>query len=447
MKINWKGLLTTTQLIALTFAVVILIGAVLLQLPVSSANGESTPFLNALLTATSATCVTGLIAYDTATHWSLFGKLVILVLIQIGGLGFMTIISLFAIFLKKKLGLFERRLFMQSAGAMQMAGVTALMLRILYGTLIFEGVGAILLAIRFCPQMGIGKGIFYAVFHSVSAFCNAGFDLMGVYEPFSSFVGYADDVLVNLVLMLLIIIGGLGFLVWQDIFEKKTKLRDYELHTKIVLATTAILLLVPTVLFFLLEADASGAGCTGGQRLLRAAFHSVTVRTAGFNTVDLSALSDSSYLLTLVLMLIGGSPGSTAGGLKTTTFAVLILAVIACARHNEHITVFRRRLSEEALRQACAIFVVYVGAALIGAMLICAVDGVSLRKVLFETVSAIGTVGLSMSLTPTLGSVSRLVVIVLMFAGRVGGMSLMLAFAEKRKKAPIERPSEKILIG
>lgn len=439
--------LTYTQIIVLSFLIMILAGAFLLCLPISSASGEFTPPLNALFTATSATCVTGLIVYDTCTYWSIFGKIVILGLIQIGGLGFMVFISMFSIFLKKRIGVYERRLLMQAQGNLRLSGVVVLLKRILKGTFICEGIGALILAIRFCPEMGFIKGVGNAIFHSVSAFCNAGFDLMGKYEKFSSLTHFSEDPLVLITLMALIVVGGIGFLVWADIIDFKTKIKKYSLHSKIVLSTSAILILVPFVLFFIFEYNGVLKDFNFVNKILNAAFLSIAPRTAGFNSVDLSALSDSSIVITDLLMLIGGSPGSTAGGLKTTTFAVLILSMIAAARHNTHPQIFKRRLPDDALKQATAIFTIYIMASLTAIILICALEQSDITTVTFEVISAVGTVGSTLGITPTLCGISKVIIMLLMFGGRVGGLSLMLSLAEKRENVPIDRPSEKILIG
>lgn len=445
--VSFKRKLTYTQIIALGFFCVVLLGGLLLCLPISSRAGQWTPFPNALFTSTSATCVTGLIVYDTCTHWSLFGQLVIITLIQIGGLGFMSVIAMFSVLLRRPISLSERRLLQQSAGSLKVGGMVQLIKRVAAGTAICEGAGAVLLAVRFCPEMGFWRGVYKAAFISVSAFCNAGFDVMGDKGPFSSLTGYAGDVLVNLTVMLLIIIGGIGFMAWEDIVVHKLKFRRYKLHTKIVLVSTAALLLSGTVLFFIFEYSHSLSGMSLGKKILCAAFQSVSPRTAGFNTVDLSSLSESGSLLTMILMLIGGSPGSTAGGVKTTTVVVLIMGVIAAARHCPSITVGKRRLDNEIAKQASAIVTIYLAAVLLFTMIICALEPVTLRQALFETSSAAGTAGLTMGITPSLGIVSKILLMLLMFGGRVGGLSLALVLAERRTNVPVDRPVEKILIG
>lgn len=441
--------LSNAQFITLGFFSIILFGGILLSLPIAARSGEATPFVDAMFTSTSATCVTGLIVYDTWSHWTLFGQVVILSLIQIGGLGFMTILSLLSVFMKRKIGLHERRILMQTVGTMRVGGIIRLIKRIAVGTLIFEGTGALLLAIRFCPQMGFARGIWYAVFHSVSAFCNAGFDLMGYREPFSSLTDFNNDPLVNLTISSLIVSGGLGFLVWEDLVTQVRHRHHLQLHTKIVLTTTGILLFAGTAAFFLLEKDHSMTGMNIGERILASWFQAVTPRTAGFNTVDLTELSQGGDLLTVVLMFIGGSPGSTAGGIKTTTLAVLILSTVASAHRRNGCTVYKRRLTDDLPQQASAIISIYLIAVIVGTILLTAFDPVTLTEALFEVTSAAGTVGLSKGITSTLGAASKILLMFLMFGGRVGGLTLVLVFWEGRPhvKPPLKRPKEPIMIG
>ncbi len=439
--------LTYTKVITIGFALLILLGAFLLMLPISSKTGEWTPFTNALFTSTSATCVTGLIVYDTFSHWSLFGQLTIITLIQIGGLGFMTIITMFSFLLKRRIGLRERRLLMESSGSLELKGVIRMIRKILYGTFLTEAVGAILLSIRFIPKMGLLRGIYNAVFHSVSAFCNAGFDLMGRYEPFSSLTLFYDDILVNFTICTLIIVGGVGFIVWNDIFTLRQKLSKYSLHSKIVLVITGALLAVGTVLFYLFERQGVLADMPEYKRWIVSFFQSVTPRTAGFNTADLSAISHSTVVIFCILMFIGGSPGSTAGGVKTTTFAVLILSAVTSARRSSSITVFKKRLEEKTARQASAVVVTYVLVLAAAIMIMCAAEPFSMSSIVFEAISAMGTVGVTMGITPELSAVSKYIIILLMYAGRIGGLTLMLTLAEKRKQVAVKRPAEQVLIG
>lgn len=439
--------LTYTKVITIGFALLILIGAFLLMLPIASKSGDWTPFTNALFTSTSATCVTGLIVYDTFSHWSVFGQFTILTLIQIGGLGFMTIITMFSFLLKRRIGLRERRLLMESSGSTELKGVLRMVKKILYGTFITEAAGALLLSIRFIPKMGVLKGVYNAVFHSVSAFCNAGFDLMGRFEPYSSLTHFSGDVVVNLTICALIIVGGVGFIVWNDIFTLRAKVRKYSLHSKIVLVTTAALLLSGTLLFYLFEHGGVLAEMPEYKKWLVSFFQAVTPRTAGFNTTDLSRMSHSSVVMFCVLMFIGGSPGSTAGGVKTTTFAVLVLSAVTSARLSSSITVFKKRLEEKTARQACAVVVVYMFALVAAIMIMCVAEPFSLKYIVFEAVSAMGTVGVTMGITPSLTILSKYIIIFLMYAGRIGGLTLMLTLAEKRKQVAVKRPVEQILIG
>lgn len=439
--------LTYTQIIVLSFVLVVLIGGTLLCLPISSADGNPTPPLNAFFTATSASCVTGLIIYDTFTHWSFFGKVVIISLIQVGGLGFMSFISMFSVFLKKRISVYERRLLMQAEGNMRLSGVISLLKRIVYGTFMFEGIGAVILATRFIPKMGLKQGILNAIFHAISAFCNAGFDLMGKYEQYSSVTHFADDPVVLITLMALITIGGIGFLIWTDVLKFKTKFKKYSLHSKIVLSTSAILIVIPTLLFLLFENNGVLKDMSIFDKIVNAAFLAISPRTAGFNSVNLTEISQSGEIITDILMLIGGSPGSTAGGLKTTTFAVLILSMIAASRHDTHPQIFKRRLPDDILKQATAIFTIYVTASLVAITVICALENSDIPSVAFEVISAIGTVGSTKGLTPTLCGISKIIIMILMFGGRVGGLSFALFLAEKKENIPIDRPPENILVG
>lgn len=438
--------LSPARLIALSFFLVILIGAGLLMLPIASKGAPAAP-LDALFTATSATCVTGLIVRDTFTGWTTFGQIVIITLIQIGGLGFMTVITLVSFAVGKRLSLYDRKVLMQSAGNTTLNGVGGLIRRIVPFTFVFELTGAALLATRFVPAFGWGRGLYASVFHAISAFCNAGFDLMGMREPYSSLTSFATDPVVNLTVCLLIVIGGLGFLVWRDVLRCRFRFSRFQLHTKLVLVTSGILILAGWALFLLFERNASMASLTWPQRVLASLFQSVSPRTAGFNTVDLSALSESGNLLTDVLMLIGGSPGSTAGGIKTTTVAVLFLSAVASAKGRMRVNAFRFSVDRETLRQASSVVMIYLSLALLSVLTLCAIEPFSMKEILFEVCSAVGTVGLSMGITPQLGAVSRVILILLMYAGRLGGLTFVLLFSQRRSDPPLERPAGKILIG
>lgn len=447
MKAKKRAYISYPRLLAGGFGLIILIGTVLLCLPVASKAGQWSDPLNCLLTATSATCVTGLIAYDTFTHWSLFGQLVIITLIQIGGLGFMTFISMFALFLKKRISLRERLLLMQSSGSMELEGVNHLIRRIVSGTMFFELIGAAILSIRFVPQYGWANGIYNAVFHAVSAFCNAGFDLMGKVSPFSSLSSYYNDPLVLITLMALIVIGGIGFLVWSDIRQYKFKFKYYSLHSKLVLSATAVLLVGGSVFFFFSEKNASMAGMEVGERILSALFQSVTLRTAGFNTIDQSALSPAGSILSMILMLIGGSPASTAGGVKTVTLAVVLISALAVMRNRREVEVFKKQLPWAVIRQAFAVLIIYIIVTFAAVILLCLTETAGMRELFYEVTSAIGTVGITMGITTSLSRVGKLIITLLMFFGRIGGLSMAMAFSEDRPQPPLQRPEENVLIG
>lgn len=446
-KIQYK--LTYVRIIALGYLLVIIAGTGLLMLPVATRPGNETDFLTALFTATSATCVTGLVVVDTYTHWSGFGHTIILLMIQVGGLGFMTMGVLFAMFLKKRITLRTRGLLQESMNGMQMGGIIRLVRMVLRGTFIIELTGAVLLAIRFIPVFGWGKGILYGIFHSISAFCNAGFDLMGEYSgQYSSFVEFHGDILVNVVIMALIVIGGIGFFVWKDIRENKHHMKKYRLHTKMALFMTAILLVGGTVLFYLFENNNLLAGMNAKDKILAAAFSSVTARTAGFNTIDTGGLTHASKLLTMVLMFLGGSPGSTAGGIKTVTTLVLIAYVWSNLRASKGVNVFNRRLDDDVIRKASNVVVISLLMAVSASILICYLQpDLVVEDILFEVYSAIGTVGMSTGVTRDLNLASRIIIILLMYCGRIGSMSFALSFTERKKVAPVQLPTEKIMIG
>ena len=436
-----------TQFIAYGFFCIIITGTLLLMLPFASRDGQSEPFLNCLFTATSASCVTGLVVADTWSQWSLFGQLVILTMIQIGGLGFITVGVFISIVLRRKIGLKERGLMMESVNTLQIGGVVRLAKKIIIGTCIFEGTGAVLLAIRFIPQFGFLRGLFYGIFHSISAFCNAGFDLMGGQTPYSSFVAYYDDWLVNLVIMSLIIIGGIGFIVWDDLSRNKLHFRKYMLQTKIVLVTTAILVFGGGLLFYLLERNHLLVGMNTSGKILTSLFSSVTARTAGFNTTDTAALTDGSKLLTIILMFIGGSPGSTAGGIKTTTLVVLLLCVHSNIKQTYGINIFGRRLENDAVKRAGTILTINLLLAVTASLAIMAIQPLGFSDILFETFSAIGTVGMTTGITRALHPVSRCIIILLMYCGRIGSLSFALAFVQSKRKPHVQQPAEAINIG
>ena len=433
------------QMLALGYLIVILTGSVLLILPFATVTGEHTNYIGALFTATSATCVTGLSPYATGTHWTLYGQIVILLLIQLGGLGFMTFVSSLIMLFGKGMGIGQRRALMTSAGSERLSGLKGLVRNILLGAIIFESLGAVLLAVQFVPDFGWSRGIYYSVFHSVSAFCNAGFDLLGS----TSLIEYRTNPLVCLTICMLIIMGGLGFCVWGDILHARFRFKKYELNTKVILVTSAILLVVPTFMYLGFEwNNSSYEGLNFWEKLLLSFFNSTSPRTAGFYTTDPTTLSDSGYLLTIVLMFIGGSSGSTAGGLKVGTFAVIIMGMVGVFRGGRDINIGKKRLESSLVSQALAIFAACLMFVITATLTICAIEQQhEFQAVLYECVSAMGTVGLSMSLTPHLTVVSKIILIIMMYAGRVGILTLALALAKKRKNPDIRYPVDKLLIG
>ncbi len=439
--------LTQTQFIAYGFIGVILTGTLLLMLPVSSKSGTVSPFLNCLFTATSASCVTGLIVYDTWTHWSVFGQLVIITLIQIGGLGFITIGVFLSMVLRRKIGLKERGLMQESVNTLQIGGMVRLAKKIIIGTVLFEGTGALILALRFIPEHGIIKGTYYGIFHAISAFCNAGFDLMGWQGEYSSLVNFYDDWVVNLVIMSLIVIGGIGFVVWDDVSRKGLKVHKYMLHTKIVLLTTFVLVFGSAWLFYRFEQNNLLVGMNTSGKILTSLFSSVTARTAGFNTTDTASLTDASKLLTVILMFIGGSPGSTAGGVKTTTIIVMYLYLWSTIQRTYGANAFGRRLEDDAIKRASTIFIINLTLALAASVYIMASQQLPMSDVLFETFSAIGTVGMTTGITRALTPMSRLTIIFLMYCGRVGSLSFALSFTQHKRVAHVQQPVERITIG
>ena len=437
--------ITPGQMIIISFISLILIGTCFLMLPISTNTNQSTPFLDALFTATSASCVTGLVVQDTASYWSLFGQLVILILIQIGGLGVITMAILLFVLKKRKIGFKQRYFMQQSISAPQLGGIIRNTKWILKAVLLVELCGTFLLALRFIPQFGFLKGLWFSLFHSISAFCNAGFDLMGQKHPFSSLTSYANDSLVSNVISVLIVIGGLGFFVWQDILKNKLHFHKYSLHSKIVLSTTLILLVGGTLFFFF--NDFSHWNIPLSEQLDASIFQSVSPRTAGFNTVDLTRLTESGILFMTLLMLIGGSPGSTAGGFKTTTLAVLILSIRAVFNHKQNPQCFGRRISNDTLNSAAALFMLYIVLLFTGTFLIASIDHVPILTSLFENASAIGTVGLTLGITPGLSNFSHCILIFLMFFGRVGGLTLLLAISKHQIASNANLPQENITIG
>ena len=431
------------RVIIFGFFLVILVGSLLLMLPVSSQQGVVTPFLDALFTSTSAVCVTGLVIHDTATYWSQFGQVIIILLIQIGGLGVVTVAGAFAILSGRKIGLMQRSTMQEAIAAPNVGGIVRLTGFILRTAFAVELLGAALLYLVFSREFGLLQGAWYALFHSISAFCNAGFDLMGVKAPFSSLVDYAGQPVVSLVISLLIVVGGIGFLTWEDIRTNRWHVHKYRMQSKVILTVTGMLILLPTVYFFFFEF----AGKPLGERVLLSVFQAITPRTAGFNTADLTAMSETGQSMITMLMLIGGSPGSTAGGMKTTTLAVLLAGAIAVFRRRENPHFFNRRVSQETVVQASTILMMYLTLFLTGGLIISRMEGLPILTCLFETASAIGTVGLSLGITPQLSWVSHLILIALMFFGRVGGLTLIFAALSRTQGNVVRLPQERITIG
>ena len=434
---------TTFQVISAGFLFFILLGTLLLTLPFSSVQEGSVPFADCLFTATSAVCVTGLVVRDTATTWTPFGQGVILVMIQIGGLGVVTAAVMLAWLAGRKIGLMQRSTMQEAIAAPQVGGIVKLTRFIVFTTLAIELVGAALLLPSFLGEFEFPAALWYAVFHSISAFCNAGFDLMGVREPFCSMTGFAQHFGMNLALILLITVGGIGFLVWNDVKEHRFHFKQYRLQSRIVLITSLILVLIPFLWFMAVEMRQLSVT----ERILPALFQSVTLRTAGFNTADLAQFSGGGQAIMIFWMLIGGSPGSTAGGMKTTTVAVLLLTARAVFRRKEQVECLGRRIGDDAVRHAVAIVVMYFVLFFVSGVVISGVEGIPLLTCLFETASAIGTVGVTLGITSGLGLISRTILIVLMFLGRVGGLTLIYAAQPSRPGTQGALPLEKITVG
>ena len=457
-------------IVVASFVIVIFAGAGLLCIPAAVRSGEP-DFLIALFSATSATCVTGHTVIDPYTYFTGFGQAVMLILIQIGGLGFITIISLFMLYMKKDVTLSDRKLAMQSAGGLKMNGLKELLKYIFIGTFSLEFIGAVLLCVSFIPEYGWGLGIWQAVFTSVSSFCNAGFSLTGANGGYS-LAGYASDPLFMIVVMALITIGGLGFYVWYDVVKNRFRPSRYSLHTKVVLISTGCILAVAWALFMAFEWNNEGTigGMNAADKVINSLFFAVTPRTAGHYTVDMNYFTDGSYLLTNLLMFVGGSPGSTAGGVKTTTFVVLLMTMIAACRREKQVRIFKRGVEQEDEVNSVTVAMLYVIAIVLSVFIICGVDGgtpyqsdygdwttvvngaevpnvVNFKNVLFEVISAISATGLTMGITAELSVLSKVILILLMFFGRVGGYTLILVFSETRRPPAITRLPEHIMIG
>ena len=441
--IHKKNRFTSFQIIIGGFIAVILIGALLLMLPVSSKAGIITPFNEALFTSTSAVCVTGLVVQDTATYWSWFGQGIILVLIQIGGLGVITIAVSFALLSGRKISLMQRSVMQEAISAPKVGGIVRLTGFVLKGTFLVEFTASIIMMPVFVKDFG-AKGIWMAIFHSISAFCNAGFDLMGTENAkYASLTSYISHPLINITIMLLIIIGGIGFLTWEDILKNKYRIKSYRMQTKVILTTSLLLILFPAFFFFFRDF----ADMPMQERIFSSLFQAVTPRTAGFNTADLTTMTQDGLGIVIALMLVGGSPGSTAGGMKTTTLAVLIANALACFRRKEDAQMFGRRIETSTVKNAATIFMMYIVLFFGGAIVISTVEDLSFSTCLFETASAIGTVGLTLGITPELGVISQTILMILMFLGRVGGLTLIYAALSGSGKKISKLPQEKMTVG
>lgn len=467
IKVNRGRILThnmhPTQILVIGFLVVILLGSILLMLPMSSSTGQYTAFEDALFTATSAVCVTGLVVVDTASHWSLFGKIVILCCIQIGGLGFMSLVSMVFVALGKRITLKNRLIMQEALNFNTTAGVVRFTKMVVKGTLIVEGIGALLMTLVFVPEYGFVKGIWYSVFHAISAFCNAGFDIIGD----SSLAPYVGNGLINMVIMSLIIIGGLGFSVWVDVYRVikykleapkhytwKQAINKLMLHTKLVGVITFALLLIGFVVIFVLEYKNSGTlgGLSLKEKIYAAMFQSVSPRTAGFYTISLANMTDTSKLFTVMLMFIGGSPAGTAGGIKTVTFGVLALCAFSTIKGNDQTVVFKRKIPFHLITRALTIVMIAIS------VVVVAVGGLSLSEdftfmeILFETVSAFATVGTTLGITPFLSMTGKILIIIVMFIGRLGPITMAVALMvrqgnKENSSGNIQYPEEKVMVG
>ena len=441
--IHQKHRLSSFQIIISGFVGVILLGALLLMLPVSTAEGCITPFNETLFTATSAVCVTGLVVQDTGSYWSGFGQAVILALIQIGGLGVVTVAASFALLSGRKISLMQRSTMQDAISAPKVGGVVRLTQFILRGTFLIELLGAAAMLPVFCRDYG-WRGIWMAVFHSISAFCNAGFDILGTENNlYPSLTGYAGSPIINITIMLLIMIGGIGFLTWDDICEHKWHFHRYRVQSKVILVITGFLIVVPAAFFFFEDFSALPTG----TQLLVSFFQSVTTRTAGFNTVALSAMSSASKGIMILLMLIGGAPGSTAGGMKTTTLGVLLANAVAIFRQRDNAQFFKRRIDCNTVKTASTILTMYLTLFFGGGIFISVYEHLPLSDCLYETSSAVGTVGLTLGITPQLHIPSQIVLIILMYLGRVGGLTLIYATLSGKKAGNAKLPQEKITVG
>ena len=442
-RIFLRDQMTSFRVILAGFMLLIFAGAFLLSLPISSAAHVKTPFLDALFTSTSAACVTGLVVRDTATYWSLFGRTVILILIQIGGLGVVTVAVFMIVISGKQIGIHQRTLMQDAISAPQIGGIIRFTKFFIGGTVLLEAIGTAALAPVFIKEFGISKGLTYSLFHSVSAFCNAGFDLMGIRGPYSSLSTLQHNHWVLTVIMFLIVSGGIGFLTWRDLLDNRFRWRKLRLQTKIILFTTGVLLGLSFLYFFFAEFG----NLRLSDRLWYSMFASVTPRTAGFNTFDYGAISEVGLLITILLMLVGGAPGSTAGGMKVTTLFTVCLASADDLRRKEDVNCFGRRMDETTIHKAFSILLAYTVLLLTGTALLSATESIPLVNAMFECASALGTVGLTTGITPGLGPLSKVILILFMYFGRVGGLTIIYAAVSVTKRTIRRFPKEKIAVG
>jgi trk system potassium uptake protein TrkH len=448
-----KRALNPVQILSIGFAAVILTGGLILSLPISSQSGEFTNFLDSVFTATSAVCVTGLVTIDTGSHWNYFGKTIIAILIELGGLGFMSVTTLVALVIGKKITLKERLVMQEAYNAQNLQGIIRLVRYILIFTLGVQLTAALVLMTQFIPEFGIGKGIYYGIWHSISAFCNAGFDLFGneVTGKFQSLTLRNTNKIVLLTLGNLIVIGGLGFSVWLELWNNRKKpkmLKRLSLHSKVVLLMTAILIFGGALIFLLLEWNYTLTGMNFVDKLINAWFASITPRTAGFNSVNTTDMAPASRFITMLLMFIGGSPGSTAGGIKTTTFGIVIFTIFCVLKGREDTELFGKRLSKGTVYKAVAVFSIGLSLVLFDVIILSITEsGTSLELIMYEVFSAFGTVGLTLGITPGLTSVGKVVILTTMYLGRVGPMTVMLALANIKAPAAIKYPEDHLLIG
>ncbi|AUS09744.1 Trk family potassium uptake protein [Laceyella sacchari] len=440
--------LTSTQILVLGFAVTILIGACLLSLPVATESGQGLPFIDALFTATSAVCVTGLVVVDTATTFNTFGEVVILLLIQVGGLGFMTFGTFFAYLVGKKIGFRERLVLRETFNQFNMQGVVNLVLKVLKITFIIEGIGFVLLSVRFVPEFGLEKGLYFSLFHSISSFNSAGFDLFGEKEAFSSITHYVEDPWINLVVSSLVILGGIGFVVILELLHYR-KTKRISLHSKIVLTMTGILIVMGMLVILVVEwANPKTLGGLSFQgKIMASFFHSVTPRSGGYNTLSLGDMYSATLFFTVLLMFVGASPSSTGGGIKTTTLATILLSVWSMIRGRDDVIAYKRRIPHGLVYKALTVTVAATTLVILDTMLLTITEQTDLLTAGFETVSAFGTVGLTMGLTPTLSVPGKVIVLLTMFAGRLGPLTIAFAIAHSQKQPPYRYPEDRPLIG